>query len=139
MGIQKNWKWFLRRVLFWAILIYATVCGLLYVFQRSLIYPVLLITPFTSLRDVAAGVFPLFPTRWLVRDPMPLFEAWKNFAGPSCVVLAGRDEVIPRRASEPFRTAQGTNRKVVVMPDATHNGIRLDRATWEEWTRLGPP
>ena len=259
MGVRKNWKWFLRRVLFWAIVIYVTVCGLLYIFQRSLVFPasrqlyalprdfvpwtqdgrllgyqrvhgttnclfflhgnggnargwanaieqfpgdifilefpgygerpgkpteesvkraaleafdalppyphrvvcgqsigtgitpvlflnradrvgfLLLITPFTSLRDVAAGVFPLFPARWLLRDQMPLYEAWKDFAGPSCVVLAGRDEVVPRKASAPFRSAVGANRKVVALPEATHNSIQPDRRAWEEWTRLGPP
>jgi uncharacterized protein len=258
MGFRKNWKWVLRRVLFWAILIYATVCGLLYVFQRSLVFPashqafplpgdfvpwtkegqllgykrvhdatqclfflhgnggnargwagaieefpgdifilefpgygerpgrpteqsikqaaleafdalppyqrrvvcgqsigtgitpalflnradridfLLLITPFTSLREVAAAVFPLIPARWLLKDQMPLYEAWANFPGPTCVVLAGRDEVIPQRASAAFRTAGGNNRKVVVLPEATHNGMRLDRKTWEAWTRLGP-
>jgi uncharacterized protein len=258
MGFQKNWKWVLRRVLFWAILIYGAVCGLLYVFQRSLIYPashhawdlpkdfvpwtkdgrligykrihgttnclfflhgnsgnargwagaieefpgdifilefpgygerpgrptetslkaaareafdalppysrrvvcgqslgtgltpalfvnradrvdfLLLITPFTSLQAVASAVFPLFPARWLLRDKMPLYDAWKDFPGPSCVVLAGRDEVIPRQASAPFWTVRGPNRKVVVLPEATHNSLRPDRKTWEEWTRLGP-
>jgi uncharacterized protein len=100
---------------------------------------VLLITPFTSLGDVAAAVFPLFPARWLLKDPMPLYDAWKDFGGPSCVVLAGRDGVIPGRTSAPFRTAGGPNRKVVVLPEATHNSIRLDQEAWEEWTRLGPP
>jgi uncharacterized protein len=255
---RPDWKWVLRRMLFWAIVIYVSVCGLLFVFQRKLIYPasrqlfplprdflpwtkdgrllgyqrvrgatnclfflhgnggnargwaglidqfpgdifileypgygerpgrpteaslkaaaleafdalppygrrvvcgqslgtgvtpalflnradrvdfLLLITPFTSLQEVAAAVFPLFPARWLLRDKMPLYDAWKNFPGPSCVVLAGRDEVIPRKASVPFRTAAGGNRKVIVLPEAGHNNIRLDRKAWEEWTRLGP-
>ncbi len=259
MGLRPSWNWVLKRVLFWAILIYVMVCGLLYLFQRSLIYPashqafalpkdfvpwtldgrllgykrvhgttnclfflhgnggnargwagaieqfpgdvfivefpgygerpgrpteaslkaaaleafdalppyprrvvcgqsigtaitpalfldradrvdfLLLITPFTSLRDVATAVFPLFPARWLVKDPMLLYEAWKDFPGPTCVVLAGRDEVIPRKASAPFRSAVGANRKVVVLPEATHNTIQPDRRAWEEWTRLGPP
>ena len=257
MSLRINWKRTLQRVFIWVILIYGTICGLLYVFQRRLIYPashqafalpkdfvpwtkdgrllgyqrvhgatnclfflhgnggnargwagaieqfpgdvfilefpgygerpgkpaeeslkqaaleafdalppyprrvvcgqslgtgltpalflnradridfLLLITPFTSLRDVAAAVFPLFPARWLLKDEMPLYEAWKKFTGPSCVVLAGRDEVIPRRASEPFRAAQGSNRKVVVLPEATHNSIQLDHKSWEEFTRLG--
>jgi uncharacterized protein len=98
----------------------------------------LLITPFTSLREVAAAVFPLFPARWLLKDQMPLYNAWMNYPGPTCVVLAGRDEVIPRKASEPFRTARGSNRKVVVLPEAGHNSIRLDRNAWEEFSRLGP-
>src|SRR5690606_26402997 len=54
-----------------------------------------LVTPFTSLPDVAAHHYSFFPVRWLLRDRYENAEALQGYGGPLAVLLAGRDEIIP--------------------------------------------
>lgn len=56
---------------------------------------VVLITPYDSIAEVAAGHYPWLPARWLVRDR---FEAWKDAArvrAPTLLLLAEHDAVTP--------------------------------------------
>jgi pimeloyl-ACP methyl ester carboxylesterase len=96
------------------------------------IHRLVLIAPFTSLSAMARRQFPFLPTRWLLRDKMELFEPWQKFAGRTTVVIAGRDEIIPRALA--LRYMQGTNGRVTVVeqPEATHNSIDLDREFWRK-------
>ena len=54
-----------------------------------------LVTPYDSILEVAAGHYPWLPTRWLLRDR---FEAWKDAARvrtPTLLLVAANDTVIP--------------------------------------------
>lgn len=92
---------------------------------------VLLLTPYSSLAEVAAVHYPAVPVRWLLKDQ------WKNepsiaaYPGKVGVVLAGQDEVIPvEQGRRLFEAAPGTKR-LWVMEEATHNGI--DFAPYAPW------
>ncbi len=59
-----------------------------------------LITPFDSLQDLAAGQFPYFPVRWLLLDK---FESWRHavkVTSPTLIIAAEHDEIIPRASTD---------------------------------------
>jgi pimeloyl-ACP methyl ester carboxylesterase len=91
-----------------------------------------LITPFTSLADVAAAKFPFLPTSLLVKDRFPLFEAWRAYAGPSFVLVAGDDEVVPAKVSARYLEAQTASHRVTVIPRARHNDPEASADFWRK-------
>jgi pimeloyl-ACP methyl ester carboxylesterase len=63
-----------------------------------------LVTPFDSLQEIAAALFPFFPVRWLLLDR---FESWKyapQVSAPTLIIAAGHDEVVPRASTELLRS-----------------------------------
>jgi pimeloyl-ACP methyl ester carboxylesterase len=91
-----------------------------------------LITPFTSISDMAAAQFPFLPTSLLLKDRFQLFEAWRAFPGPSYVIAAGSDEVIPEKLWSKYIRAQTTRHQVVVIPNAKHNDPRPSSSFWDK-------
>ncbi|MGH8856154.1 MAG: alpha/beta hydrolase [Telluria sp.] len=58
-----------------------------------------LVTPFDSLPDLAAGQFPFFPVRWLMRDKYACAQYAPHVSAPTLIVAAGDDEFIPARST----------------------------------------
>ncbi len=83
-----------------------------------------LVTPFDSLAAVAQHHFPWLPVRWLMRDRYH-GAAWAGrITAPVMVVLAGRDEVIPRPRSEALIAALPPDRlQQITLPQAGHNDL----------------
>lgn len=84
----------------------------------------ILITPYDSIEGIAAGQFPVFPVRWLLRDK---FDSGKLAAGlttPTLIVVAENDNVIPRASSDQLyaRFAKGVA-TFKVIPRTGHNTI----------------
>lgn len=84
----------------------------------------ILITPYNSLEDLAARQFPWFPVKWLLQDK---FESWKyaaHITGPTLLVAAEHDEVIPRASTDRLYAhfAKGVA-TLQVIPDTDHNSI----------------
>ncbi|MDP6174723.1 MAG: alpha/beta hydrolase [Rhodospirillales bacterium] len=52
-------------------------------------------SPFSSLADVAAGHYPLFPVRLLLRDRFPSLEALARNRAPVLVVHGEKDRIVP--------------------------------------------
>lgn len=83
-----------------------------------------LVTPYDSLQDLAASLYPMFPVRWLLADK---FES-KRYAPlvqvPTTIVAAERDEVIPRASTDQLHAsfAAGVAR-MHVLPGVGHNTI----------------
>jgi pimeloyl-ACP methyl ester carboxylesterase len=60
----------------------------------------LLVTPYNSLEEIAAGLYPYLPVRWLLLDR---YESWRyapRIRIPTTIVAAENDEVIPRASTE---------------------------------------
>ena len=83
-----------------------------------------LVTPYDSLLNIAAGQFPVFPVRWLLLDK---FESWRyasKMTVPTQMIAAQHDEVIPRAStqslSEHFPKGLAT---LTVVPGVGHNSI----------------
>lgn len=83
-----------------------------------------LITPFSSIAELGASQFPMFPVKWLIRDR---YESWRYaplIDVPTLLVVAEHDEIIPRASTEALyaRFRPGIAR-LRVIPDTGHNTI----------------
>ena len=92
---------------------------------------IFLITPFSSVADVAASRFPVFPVRWILKDRFDSKQALKDYSGPVAILLAGRDSVVPARFGQQlFESYRGPKRKWM-QPKADHNTLDLSpSASW---------
>jgi pimeloyl-ACP methyl ester carboxylesterase len=83
-----------------------------------------LVTPYDSLEDIAAGRFPIFPVRWLLRDKFESRKYAPQVSAPTLLIGAEHDEVVPLRSAEllatRFRPGVAT---LVVLPGTGHNTI----------------
>lgn len=88
-----------------------------------------LITPYDSLRDVAAGHYKWLPVRWLMQDHFDSGDHATKVLAPTTLVAAQNDWVIPsaqtRKLFGHFR--QGVA-KLIVIRGAGHNTISGDPA-----------
>lgn len=86
-----------------------------------------LVTPFDSLVEVAAGHFPLLPVRLLLRDRYESIRYARDIDALVTVIVAGADRIVPPahglRLAEAFRATQ---RHVVVLEQVGHNDIDAD-------------
>lgn len=60
----------------------------------------ILITPYSSLEDLAAIKMPLFPVRWLLKDKFESSKYAPRISIPTLLIAAEHDEIIPRANSE---------------------------------------
>lgn len=83
-----------------------------------------LVTPYDSIANVARGHYPYLPVRLLLRDR---FDSAARVAGvrvPTLIVIAERDEVIPRPRSDALAALFPAGQaQVTVVRGATHNAL----------------
>jgi pimeloyl-ACP methyl ester carboxylesterase len=86
-----------------------------------------LVTPYDSIVGLAAEQYPIFPVSLLMRDRYESFRYAARVRAPTRVIVAGSDEVIPRRSTELLlsRFAPGIASEVVVA-GAHHNTVSSD-------------
>jgi hypothetical protein len=92
--------------------------------SRRPVSRLILITPYNSFQEIAAGQFPYMPVPWILRDK---FESWRyapKIVVPTLLIAAGNDEVIPRASTERLyaRFAKGVA-TMRVIPETDHNSI----------------
>jgi hypothetical protein len=83
-----------------------------------------LITPYSSIAELGARQFPIFPVKWLLQDK---YESWRyapEITVPTTLVVAEHDEIIPRASSEDlyarFRPGVAS---LELIPDVGHNDL----------------
>lgn len=83
-----------------------------------------LVTPYDSIQELAAAQYRGFPVRWLLQDK---YESWRlapALAVPTLLLVAERDEVIPRASSERlFASFAPGIATLQVIDGAGHNDI----------------
>ena len=83
-----------------------------------------LVTPYDSLLNIAAGQFHFFPLRWLMLDK---FESWRyapTVNAPTSVIAAQNDEVIPFASTQALlRYLPASLTTLTVIPGVSHNSI----------------
>jgi len=83
-----------------------------------------LVTPYESLRELAAQRFPGFPVRWLLKDG---FESWRYAAqvsAPTLLLAAEHDEVIPLASTRALLAHFPAGpARLEVLPGYDHNSI----------------
>ena len=87
-----------------------------------------LVTPYDSLVNVARAHFPWLPVRWLMLDRYDSAARVPDVEAETLVVIAGRDEVIPRARAEALVKAFAVPPRVLVLEGARHNDLDHDPA-----------
>ena len=80
-----------------------------------------LITPFASLPDLAQAIFWFLPVRWFVRDRYDSIANLSGFGKPVAILIAGRDEIIPREQSQALYDALAPEKRLWVFEGSGHN------------------
>jgi len=96
-----------------------------------------LITPFTSLRETAAQKMWFAPVSLLLKSPFDSSAALKNYHGPSSVLVAGQDNLVGPQAGLALHNQlakQGPS-SLLVLPQATHD-TWLSGLTEQNWDQL---
>ena len=83
-----------------------------------------LVTPYDSLQEIAAGQFPIFPVRWLLRDRFDAGRHAPRVTAPTLLLAAEHDEIIPGASTQQLyrRFAPGVA-SLQVLPGTGHNTI----------------
>lgn len=102
---------------------------------------VILVTPFDSLVSVARRHYPILPVGLLLRHRFESDALAPDIAAPSLMLLAGRDEIIPRKSSLALAERWGGPVRTVTVEEATHNDIESFPVYWREIDRFlsSPP
>lgn len=87
-----------------------------------------LVTPFDSLASVAQSHYPLLPVGWLVRDRFESARWLAGYRGPTLVLRAGLDQVIPAGNTDRLIAALATPPRVVAFSQADHSSIGAEPA-----------
>jgi len=64
---------------------------------------IVLVTPFDSLKELAATHYPWLPVRLLLRHRMEAAATLRGLDVPTAIITAGNDVIVPKARSEAFR------------------------------------
>ena len=94
----------------------------------------LLVTPYASMADLGAEIYPWLPVRLLLRDRWDSETAIRGYAGPVAVILAGRDEVVGAAQGRRLVRACPGPARIWEQPEAGHNTLDLspNEGGWAE-------
>jgi pimeloyl-ACP methyl ester carboxylesterase len=91
-----------------------------------------LVTPFDSLVNVARGYYRLLPVELLLKDRYDSASRAAEVTAPVLVVIAERDEIVPRARSQALVEAFAAEQvRVSVIPGARHNTLDAQPAYLE--------
>lgn len=89
--------------------------------ERGWVNGVVLVTPWSTLPDIAQSKYWFFPARWLVRDKYDNIANLSNYAGPVAVLLAENDEVLPARFGRRLYDSLKSRKRLWVFKGDGHN------------------
>jgi hypothetical protein len=92
---------------------------------------IVLITPFSSMADIAQHHYWFLLGKWLVRDKFDNIKNLQNYSGNTAVLLAEQDEIIPSQYSLKLYESLTHRKKLWTFKDAGHNTMPLyQNASW---------
>ncbi len=84
-----------------------------------------LVEPFDSMVNVARSAYPFFPVKFMLKDRYDSAGRAGSITSRTLFVIAGEDEIIPRRSTERLISEFDQDiLEVVVIGEATHNDIQ---------------
>lgn len=96
-----------------------------YLAQQRPVSRLVLVTPYDSIANVAAGIYPFLPVRLLIRDPYDSASRVAGVRAPTLVVVAEHDEVIPRARTDALVAKFPVGQvRVEVVRGAGHNDLQ---------------
>ena len=94
-----------------------------YVASRRECMGLVLVSPFDSIAAVAQSHYPIFPVKYLLRNPFPSIEYVDGIDAPAVIVMAENDRVIPRKHSLALVNAWSGPVTSITIPATSHNDI----------------
>ncbi len=82
-----------------------------------------LVSPYDSIADIAAGIYPWLPVKWLLRHPFNSVAHAGNILEPTLVIKAQFDSIVPHHHTDRLTNAFQRKIEIVEIPDTTHNRI----------------
>jgi uncharacterized protein len=79
--------------------------------------------PYTSVADVAAGMFPFVPVRWLIRDQLRSDERIGAVKAPILILHGARDQAIAIAFGERLYALAPAPKRFVRFPDGRHENL----------------
>ena len=79
--------------------------------------------PYTSLADVAASVFPIFPVRLVMKDPFRSDQRIARVTAPLLIMHGARDATIPIVFGERLFALAREPKQLVRFPEGGHNDL----------------
>ncbi len=111
-----------------------------HVASKRRIAGLILATPYDSVAKVAKSVYPIFPIALLLRHPFDSLSLARQLETPALFLVAGSDNVIPRKHSRNLFDHWRGEKEWVVIPASDHNDISNSDTYWEAVRRfVGPP
>jgi uncharacterized protein len=95
---------------------------------------VLLLTPFTSLADVAAHHYPRFLVALLLRERYDNVSSLQHYGGPVAILVAENDEVVPAELGRRLYEGYRGPKKLWIQSGRTHNTLSYEPGApwWQE-------
>jgi fermentation-respiration switch protein FrsA (DUF1100 family) len=91
--------------------------------SRHSVAKVILEAPFSSTADVAAGVFPFVPVRWLMRDQFRSDQRIDAVRAPLLIMHGSQDWVVPIGLGERLFMLAHEPKRFVRFPDGGHDDL----------------
>lgn len=92
---------------------------------------IVLITPFSSMADVAQHHYWFFLAKWLIRDKFDNIKNLQNYRGNTAILVAEKDEIIPAQYSLKLFESLHHRKKLWTFKGADHNTLPLaDELSW---------
>jgi pimeloyl-ACP methyl ester carboxylesterase len=97
--------------------------------SRKPVEALVLVTPYDSLREIAARQFPAFPVRWLIKDSFDSVDHAPAVSAPTLLLAAEQDDLIPAESTARLAAAFRPGiARLVVITGAGHNTLSLSPA-----------
>jgi fermentation-respiration switch protein FrsA (DUF1100 family) len=80
-------------------------------------------SPYTSIPDVGASMYPLVPVRWLLRDQYDTLDKIKSVHAPLLLLHGEADRTVPIKFGKEVFAAANEPKQAEYIPDAGHNTI----------------
>lgn len=81
----------------------------------------IMITPWATLPDLAQSLYPFLPAKWLTRDRFDNITQAGAYPGPTAVLMAEKDTVIPNAHTERLYESLPEPKKLWIFSDHGHN------------------
>lgn len=95
----------------------------IYVASQRNTMGLILVSPFDSLAAVAQSHYPIFPAKYLLRNPFPSIDYIAGIETPAIIIMAENDNVVPRRHSLAIIDAWQGPLISTTIPATSHNDI----------------
>lgn len=92
--------------------------------NKSKVDSLILVTPFSSLKDVVKSKYPIYPVSLLLRENYDNVNMLKNYDGKLLIIHGDNDNVIPHKFSKIlYDSVDNINKEYVIINGSGHNDI----------------